>query len=223
MTEKRIVDTSYSEIIKPTEYTIIEIANKLNVSTTKINHLIFKLNKANEGFFKNTAKLTQEDFEKIELAQELLNDGLTYDDVVNYFKDESHSLINREDNTISEDLTEMDVQVIAKSITLEVKRQTDRVIESIQNEIALGLADSFKNEATKIAQISLEAMKQTKNEMINEVKDLKDQNDLMRSELERMYSKQTDELRKKLESKEKELLEIKEKENDKWWKKIFGK
>lgn len=221
MTEKRIVDTSYSEIIKPTEYTIIEIANKLNVSTTKINHLIFKLNKANEGFFKNTAKLTQEDFEKIELAQELLNDGLTYDDVVNYFKDESHSLINREDNTISEDLTEMDVQVIAKSITLEVKRQTDRVIESIQNEIALGLADSFKNEATKIAQISLEAMKQTKNEMINEVKDLKNQNDLMRSELERMYSKQTDELRKKLESKEKELLEMKERENDKWWKKIF--
>lgn len=221
MTEKRIVDTSYSEIIKPTEYTIIEIANKLNVSTTKINHLIFKLNKANEGFFKNTAKLTQEDFEKIELAQELLNDGLTYDDVVNYFKDESHSLINREDNTISEDLTEMDVQVIAKSITLEVKRQTDRVIESIQNEIALGLADSFKNEATKIAQISLEAMKQTKNEMINEVKDLKDQNDLMRSELERMYSKQTDELRKKLESKEKELSEMKERENDKWWKKIF--
>lgn len=223
MTEKRIVDTSYSEIIKPTEYTIIEIANKLNVSTTKINHLIFKLNKANEGFFKNTAKLTQEDFEKIELAQELLNDGLTYDDVVNYFKDESHSLINREDNTISEDLTEMDVQVIAKSITLEVKRQTDRVIESIQNEIALGLADSFKNEATKIAQISLEAMKQTKNEMINEVKDLKNQNDLMRSELERMYSKQTDELRKKLESKEKELLEMKERENDKWWKKIFSK
>ena len=221
MTEKRIVDTSYSQIIKPTEYTIIEIANKLNVSTTKINHLIFKLNKANEGFFKNTAKLTQEDFEKIELAQELLNDGLTYDDVVNYFKDESHSLINREDNTISEDLTEMDVQVIAKSITLEVKRQTDRVIESIQNEIALGLADSFKNEATKIAQISLEAMKQTKNEMINEVKDLKNQNDLMRSELERMHSKQTDELRKKLESKEKKLLEMKERENDKWWKKIF--
>lgn len=221
MTEKHIVDTSYSEIIKPTEYTIIEIANKLNVSTTKINHLIFKLNKVNEGFFKNTAKLTQEDFEKIELAQELLNSGLTYDDVVNYFNDKSHSLINREDNTISEDLTEMDVQVIAKSITLEVKRQTDRVIESIQNEIAFGLADSFKNEATKIAQISLEAMQQTKNEMIKEIKELKDQNDLMRSELERMYSKQTDELRKKLENKEKELLEIKEKENNKWWKKIF--
>lgn len=215
-----IIEVQYDNIKTPETYTISEASKKLGVSTTKVNHWIFKLNKSQEGFFSNPSKITTNDLEKLELANELLNDGYNYDEVIAYFKDKSKGLVNRDSNTLTRDLTGMDVQVISKSVTLEVKRQTDKIIDVIRDEMSVDLVDNFKEEATKIAQVSLEAMNQSKNEMLTEMQELKEQNNSFKLEIERMYSKQTNELRRKLEEKEQELNSIKTKKRlFDWFKK----
>lgn len=218
----KIIDISYEDIKSDKKYSIEEVSNKLGVSQTKVNHWIFKLNKAQDGnFFEDTSNITETDFEKIELAQGLLEDGYSYDDVVSYFKENSHALIDRDNNEITKDLSKMDSQVISKNITLEVKRQTDRIIDIMKDEIAITLVESFKEESSKIAKVSLEAMNHSKNEIINE---LKEQNTSYMKEIERLYSKQTEDLRRKLEEKDKELKEVKEEYNKKGFlSRLLGK
>lgn len=216
MSNKRIIDTNYQEVKDKNYYTIDEVSNKLGISKTKINHWIFKLNKANSGsFFEDTNKISETDFEKIELAQGLLDDGMSYEEVAEYFKNNSHSLIDRNEGVASRDLNSTDIQIISKSVTQEVQRQTERIIKTLTDETIVKITEEFNKEAGKIAHISLKAMNQSKNEMINEIKELKEQNDLFRKEIERMYSNQTIELRNRLEQKELELKSIKENSNNK--------
>lgn len=223
MNNKKIIDVNYQEIEIKNYYTIDEVANKLNTSKTKINHWIFKLNKANNGnFFENTDKISEADFEKIELAQGLLDDGMSYEEVAEYFKNHSHSLINRDEGVAYRDLNSTDIQIISKSVTQEVKRQTERIINTLKDETTNIITEEFRKEAGKIAKISLKAMEQSKDEMINEIKELKEQNNSFKKEIERMYSSQTTQLRSKLEQKEMELKKIQESNNKKgvfsWFK-----
>lgn len=169
--EDKIINVNYENIKVRKYYTIEEVANKLETSKTKINHWIFKLNKANNGnFFEDTNKISEVDFEKIELAQGLLEEGMSYEEVSDYFKNNSHSLINREEGVASRDLNSLDIQIISKSVTQEVQRQTDKIISTLKDEIAVTIAEEFRKEATKIAQASLEAMNKSKDEMIDGIK-----------------------------------------------------
>ena len=216
----KIIDINYEDIKTDKKYSIEEVSNRLGVSQTKVNHWIFKLNKAQDGnFFEDTSNISQTDFEKIELAQGLLEDGYSYDDVVLYFKENSHALIDRENNKITKDLSKMDSQVISKNITLEVKRHTDRIIDVMKDEISATIVESFKEESSKIAKVSLEAMNRSKDEIIN---GLKEQNISYMHEIERLYSKQTEDLRRKLEEKDRELERVREESKNKgFWSKLF--
>lgn len=221
MDNNEIIDINYESVQSPKAYTIEEISKKIGVSKTKINHWIFKLNKSCDGkFFNNPSLLDDEEIEKLELAQGLLDDGMTYDEIINYFKENNKPLIDKENGSVKKDLNSTDVMVISKSVTQEVKRQADKIVATIKDEIAVSLTDTFKEEAMKIAQVSLEAMNQSKEEILNEVKELKNQNEFMQKEIERLYSKQTEDLRKKLKEKEDEVKELQNKKKGffKWLK-----
>lgn len=220
----KIIDTLYNEVEKPEFYTISEASKKIDISTTKINHWIFKLNKAKENFFNNSSKLTEDDLDKIKLAQSLLDDGYNFAEIINHFTDEANALINKDDSTIKKtNLTKLDSQVLSKALTIEVEKNINKLINSIQNEFSENIIGEFKQEASKIAGSSLKAIEQTKNEMLNEVVALKKQNDMFKSELERMYSKQTDELRRKLEAKEEAIKKLEEEKNKGFFAKFFKK
>ena len=85
--EENIIDIPFESIEKTTMYTIEEVSTKIGISKTKINHWIFKLNKSSNGeFFNNPSKITNEEIEHLELAQGLLEEGLGYDEIIEYIK-----------------------------------------------------------------------------------------------------------------------------------------
>lgn len=217
----KIIETSYDEVIKPKFYSIANASKELNISTTKINHWIFKLNKAKDNFFEDPNKLTEDDLDKIKLAQELLDDGRNFEEIIDYFTNEANALINKEDNTLKKDLNKLDSQVLSKALALEVEKNINKLISSIENEFSGNIINEFKQQASKIAGSSLKAIEQTKNEMLNEVVALREQNNMFKSELERMYSRQTEELRKKLEEKEKEVQKLEKEKNKSLFSRFF--
>lgn len=217
----KIIETSYDEVIKPKFYSIANASKELNISTTKINHWIFKLNKAKDNFFEDPNKLTEDDLDKIKLAQELLDDGRNFEEIIDYFTNEANALINKEDNTLKKDLTKLDSQVLSKALAVEVEKNINKLISSIENEFSGNIINEFKQQASKIAGSSLKAIEQTKNEMLNEVVALREQNNMFKSELERMYSRQTEELRKKLEEKEKEVQKLEKEKNKSLFSRFF--
>lgn len=217
----KIIDTSYQDIVKPKYYSIGEASEKLNISTTKINHWIFKLNKAKSNFFSNSNKLTEDDLDKIALAQSLHDEGSNFEEIVDYFTNEANALINKEDNSVKNDLTKLDSQVLSKALTIEVERNINKLIGSIENEFTDKITQEFKDQASKIAQSSLQAIEQTKNEILKEVVELRNQNNIFKNEIERMYSNQTEDLRRRLDEKEKSIKELKQKKKSwlDWFKK----
>lgn len=222
MNENQIIDTNYQEINKEeiVYYSIEQVANKLDVSETKIHHLIFKFNKMskNNNFFERTDKISQTDFDKIELILDLLNSDMGYDDVVEYFEKNMNGLINKDTGEIKQDLSKIDSQVIAKSVTIEVIKKMDALENKLINTISNNVSEAFKEEAKKIAQLSLEAMEQTKNVMIKgmdtvneKVKVLEKKIESKDKELERLYSKETERMRNTLNDKQKEIEELEKK------------
>jgi hypothetical protein len=210
-----IIEIDYKEIKATKYYSIDEVAEKLNIAPARVNHWIFKLYKLNDyKVFESTDKISQTDLEKIELAESLHEEGKNYEDIINYFKDSSNALINRESNELKKELTEMDNQVISKTVTLEMKRQIDRIMNELKGEFTNSINDSFKEEASKIANASLGAMEKTKNDIDNKIDLLIKENEAHKKEIERLYNNQTNELRLKLEEKQKEIEKIKE-ENEK--------
>jgi hypothetical protein len=220
MNEHEIVDTNFQEVNKDEiiYFTIEQVAEKLDVSVTKVHHLIFKLNKTSKdnNFFERTDKISQNDFEKIELAIDLQSSGMNYDEVALYFQNNIHGLINRETGEIKEDLSKADSQVIAKSVTREVIKRMDILETAITKTITNNVTESFREEAKKIAQLSLEAMEQTKNLMVNgmdamnnKVESLEQKIELKDKELERLYSKETENMRNSLYEKQKEIENLK--------------
>lgn len=234
MNEREIVDTSFQEVNKDETiyFTIEQIAKKLDVGVTKVHHLIFKLNKTSKdnNFFERTDKISQNDFEKIELALDLLSSGMNYDEVVSYFQNNIHGLINRETGEIKEDLSKTDSQVIAKSVTREVVKRMDMLEVAITNTITDNVTESFREEAKKIAQLSLDAMEQTKNVMVNgmdvmnnKVESLEKKIELKDRELERLYSKETEKMRNILDDKQKEIENLKKQLEDEKSKSLINR
>ena len=70
----------------------------------------------------------------------------------------------------------------------------------------------------KIAKMSLEAMNKSNEEVIKEINVLKDQNKSLSKEIERMYSRQTEDLRERLKEKEQEINELR---NRNWISKVL--
>ena len=234
MTTNKIIDTNFQEVetSEIINYTIEEVAKKLNISNTKVNHLIFKLNKAssNNDFFEKTDMISQDDFEKLELAVDLIKDEMPYDEVVNYFKNNSNGLIDRETGIIKENLTKIDSQVIAKNVTIEIKKETDKIVNQIKNQLTDDITGSFKEEAMKIAQVSLDAMNQTKDIMLNNIEILTDKmqsleqsNQDKDKELERLYSKETTTMRNKIDKKQEEIENLKKELELEKSKSLFSK
>lgn len=218
--KENVIDIPFESIEKPNMYTIEEVSAKLGISKTKINHWIFKLNKSSNGeFFSNPSKITNEEIEHLELAQGLLDEGLGYDEIIDYIKN-GKSIINKETGMVKNSLNNTDIKVISKSVTQEVQRQTDKIIDIIKNEVAKDLNDAFKEEAMKIAKMSLGAMSKSNEEVIKEINILKEQNKALSNEIERIYSKQTEDLRHRLKEKEQEVVELK---NKKWLYRLFKK
>jgi exonuclease VII large subunit len=220
MNEHQIIDTKFQEIDKeePIYYTLDNIAEKLNISITKVNHFIFKFSKNDNNFFERTDKISQTDYEKLELALDLLENGMNYDEIVAYFKNNIRNLINKDTGEIKEDLSKTDSQVIAKSVTIEINKRMDILESAITSTITNNVTESFKEEAKKIAQLSLEAMEQTKNIMVNgmdamnnKVETLEKKIESKDKELERLYSKDTERMRNKLDEKQKEIEELEKK------------
>lgn len=227
MENNQIVNVEFQEIIDDNQkiYSISQIATALKTSTTIINSIIFKLNKRQKGFIKDTNKVTQKEFETIELAFSLYDNGKSLDEIAEYFISNKNGLINKEDLTIKEDLTKMDSQVIAKNITLEVKRQTDRILEELKGNFSDEIFKQFESQASKIAKVSLAAMEETKNVLCDELKDTKEEiiklreenekarleNLSLRSENEELATKEINRLKRKLNMQEEEL---KKKENE---------
>jgi len=220
MDDHTIIDTNFQEINteQPMYYTIEQVAKKLNISSLKVNHLIFKLNKSSESnnFFENTNEISQVDYEKIEIAQDLIDNGMSYNDVVDYFKNNSHGLINKETGAIKEDLNKIDSQVISKNVTIEITKRMDKLENRVISTITNNISESFKEEAKKIAQVSLDAMNQTKDIMLSNIELLTDKmqsleqsNQAKDKELERLYSKETTVMRNKIDKKQEEIDNLK--------------
>lgn len=235
--DNNIIDTNFynansDEVIY---YTIEQVSKKINISETKINHLIFKFNKTNKDFklFKNADKISQYELDRIEIAIDLLNSGLNYDEVVDYFKNNSHELLDRETGEIKKDLSLIDSQVIAKNVSIEITKKMDRLENSIINTVSNNVSLAFQEEAKKIAQVSLDAMEQTRNDMLNYIDVMTDKIEVLEKrniekdkELERLYSKDVVNMREKLLNKDKELELLKkqlESSNKGLLSKIFGK
>jgi hypothetical protein len=222
MNENQIIDTNYQEINNEevVYYSTEQVANKLDVSETKIHHLIFKFNKMskNNNFFERTDKISQTDFDKIELILDLLGSDMGYDEVVEYFEKNMNGLINKKTGEIKQDLSKIDSQVIAKSVTIEVIKKMDALERKLINTITNNVSETFKEEAKKIAQLSLDAMEQTKNVMINGMDIVNEKVDVLEKkieskdkELERLYSKETERMRNSLNDKQKEIEELQKK------------
>lgn len=219
MKDSNVIDVNYEVMPKEGErFSISEITQRLNISPTKLNHLIFKLNKI-ENLFDDTSNFTQKDVDLLELCKSLMDDGMSIENIVNYIKNDSNNLINPETGMQTRGMEETDLQIITRSATLEVKKQTDRIIEEMRENISKELVSAFTSEAEKIAKVAIEAMGQTKlvidknlKNMENEIVDLKKENQIQNQEIERLYSNQATNLKKQLEDRQKKIEQL-EREN----------
>lgn len=219
MKDSNVIDVNYEVMPKEGErFSISEITQRLNISPTKLNHLIFKLNKI-ENLFDDTSNFTQKDVDLLELCKSLMDDGMSIENIVNYIKNDSNNLINPETGMQTRGMEETDLQIITRSATLEVKKQTDRIIEEMRENISKELVSAFTSESEKIAKVAIEAMGQTKlvidknlKNMENEIVDLKKENQIQNQEIERLYSNQATNLKKQLEDRQKKIEQL-EREN----------
>lgn len=240
-----VTSVNFQDVQTPAYYTIKEIAQKIGRNPTKINHLIFKLNKmqGDKLFFADLDRFTDEDVDKMELAFALIDDGKTYEEVISYFLNDNNGLmdINEKD---TKEVYKMKSSHIVKDIVLEVNKQFTQTQQQITND----LIAAFGEEAKKLAQVSLEAMNQTKQHITSQVQDIADQNDELlqqnkdlqnavnilieqnntfKDELERQCNKSTENMRMKLQHAEKQLEEkskqLLEEKNKSLWDKIFKK
>lgn len=169
-----IKNVDFQDVQAPKSYTIKDIAQKLDKSPTKINHLIFKLSKRNGDklLFSNAERFTEEDIEKIQLALALIDDGKTYDEVITY-------LLN-EDNGMSEDMADNSgkevVKLNSKRMTKEIMLEINKQLIQTREQMIQDLSTVFGEETKKLAQTSLIAINQTKDVIMNRVGEIIQQN-----------------------------------------------
>ena len=120
-------------------------------------------------------------------------------------------------------------------MTQEIQNQSEKTRKLIKEDFMQEILNQFKEETTKIAQLGIEVMNQTKedidkklNETNNKLSQMEDKLKEKDKELERLYnekySKQDEIYRQKLElQKQKHKEEIEKEKNKSWFKKIFKK
>lgn len=231
MDDKNIVNTNFTELSKDRIYSISEASEKLKISTVKINHIIFKINKLDKSktLIQDINNLTNDNLETIELFEELHNDeGMSYEDIVKYFLKNSNNLVNKKDNTLAREINDMDSKAIAKSLMIESKKQTELIINTFKNEILNEILNKFSEESIKIGKATIEAMNITKNDIDNslnkfneKLSNLNNKLEEKDKEIERLYNekykKQDEELREKLKQTKIEYEKKLEYEKNKSW------
>ena len=229
--DKKIVDTNFTEIIEDKTYSVTEASEKLKISSVKINHIIFKINRLdkNKVLIEDINNLTQSDLETIELFETLHKDeGMPYEDVVKYFLKNSNNLLKKEDKTLSREITELDSKTIAKSLMMESQKQTEMIIQTLKTDILSEIIKSFSEESAKIGKATIEAMNimdielnEKLSEFNNKLSELNNKIEEKDKELERLYNekyeKQDEELRHKLTKVKNDYEEQLQKEKDKTW------
>ena len=229
--DKKIVDTNFTEIIEDKTYSVTEASEKLKISSVKINHIIFKINRLdkNKVLIEDINNLTQSDLETIELFETLHKDeGMSYEDVVKYFLKNSNNLLKKEDKTLSREITELDSKAIAKSLMMESQKQTEMIIQTLKTDILSEIIKSFSEESAKIGKATIEAMNimdielnEKLSEFNNKLSELNNKIEEKDKELERLYNekyeKQDEELRHKLTKVKNDYEEQLQKEKDKTW------
>ena len=229
--DKKIVDTNFTEIIEDKTYSVTEASEKLKISSVKINHIIFKINRLdkNKVLIEDINNLTQSDLETIELFETLHKDeGMPYEDVVKYFLKNSNNLLKKEDKTLSREITELDSKAIAKSLMMESQKQTEMIIQTLKTDILSEIIKSFSEESAKIGKATIEAMNimdielnEKLSEFNNKLSELNNKIEEKDKELERLYNekykKQDEELRHKLTKVKNDYEEQLQKEKDKTW------
>ena len=229
--DKKIVDTNFTEIIEDKTYSVTEASEKLKISSVKINHIIFKINRLdkNKVLIEDINNLTQSDLETIELFETLHKDeGMSYEDVVKYFLKNSNNLLKKEDKTLSREITELDSKAIAKSLMMESQKQTEMIIQTLKTDILSEIIKSFSEESAKIGKATIEAMNimdielnEKLLEFDNKLSELNNKIEEKDKELERLYNekykKQDEELRHKLTKVKNDYEEQLQKEKDKTW------
>lgn len=229
--DKKIVDTNFTEIIEDKTYSVTEASEKLKISSVKINHIIFKINRLdkNKVLIEDINNLTQSDLETIELFETLHKDeGMSYEDVVKYFLKNSNNLLKKEDKTLSREITELDSKAIAKSLMMESQKQTEMIIQTLKTDILSEIIKSFSEESAKIGKATIEAMNimdielnEKLSEFDNKLSELNNKIEEKDKELERLYNekykKQDEELRHKLTKVKNDYEEQLQKEKDKTW------
>ena len=229
--DKKIVDTNFTEIIEDKTYSVTEASEKLKISSVKINHIIFKINRLDKDkvLIEDINNLTQSDLETIELFETLHKDeGMPYEDVVKYFLKNSNNLLKKEDKTLSREITELDSKAIAKSLMMESQKQTEMIIQTLKTDILSEIIKSFSEESAKIGKATIEAMNimdielnEKLSEFDNKLSELNNKIEEKDKELERLYNekyeKQDEELRHKLTKVKNDYEEQLQKEKDKTW------
>ena len=229
--DKKIVDTNFTEIIEDKTYSVTEASEKLKISSVKINHIIFKINRLDKDkvLIEDINNLTQSDLETIELFETLHKDeGKSYEDVVKYFLKNSNNLLKKEDKTLSREITELDSKAIAKSLMMESQKQTEMIIQTLKTDILSEIIKSFSEESAKIGKATIEAMNimdielnEKLSEFNNKLSELNNKIEEKDKELERLYNekykKQDEELRHKLTKVKNDYEEQLQKEKDKTW------
>ena len=229
--DKKIVDTNFTEIIEDKTYSVTEASEKLKISSVKINHIIFKINRLDKDrvLIEDINNLTQSDLETIELFETLHKDeGISYEDVVKYFLKNSNNLLKKEDKTLSREITELDSKAIAKSLMMESQKQTEMIIQTLKTDILSEIIKSFSEESAKIGKATIEAMNimdielnEKLSEFNNKLSELNNKIEEKDKELERLYNekykKQDEELRHKLTKVKNDYEEQLQKEKDKTW------
>ena len=233
--DKKIVDTNFTEIIEDKTYSVTEASEKLKISSVKINHIIFKINRLDKDkvLIEDINNLTQSDLETIELFETLHKDeGMPYEDVVKYFLKNSNNLLKKEDKTLSREITELDSKAIAKSLMIESQKQTEMIIQTLKTDILSEIIKGFSEESAKIGKATIEAMNITKQEIDIELEEklseFNNRVDVLTKkikekdkELERLYNekyeKQDEDLRNKLNKMKNKYEEELQKEKEKTW------
>lgn len=229
--DKKIVDTNFTEIIEDKTYSVTEASEKLKISSVKINHIIFKINRLDKDkvLIEDINNLTQSDLETIELFETLHKDeGMSYEDVVKYFLKNSNNLLKKEDKTLSREITELDSKAIAKSLMMESQKQTEMIIQTLKTDILSEIIKGFSEESAKIGKATIEAMNimdielnEKLSEFNNKLSELNNKIEEKDKELERLYNekykKQDEELRHKLTKVKNDYEEQLQKEKDKTW------
>ena len=170
------IEISYDTIEKEEYYTIHQVADKLGISTTKVNHYIFKLNRFSKDnpIILDSSKLTDGDIEKLEIFKELKEqDHMSPDDIAKYFKENYNNLINRETNTLTRDLTNMDITTFTTSIVSQLEKRMGRMLDIKLDEKLDKTANRLENSNKVVAQIIIDETNKGKNEIKKEIDNVK--------------------------------------------------